>query len=168
MSDPMDLVRHFYAALNRADLKALTAFYEADAVAEHVFTNDDRTYEGRDAIAAGWRREFAKHQAALAGGGRIVVSRIAGIETGWGWVRADWISTTKESGESAEKVRSGYSHFWIEHGLIRRQRSVVVDGPPKIPLPDSHGRDAEARTRDYPSRPIVGVGAVIRHHDGRV
>jgi ADP-ribose pyrophosphatase YjhB (NUDIX family) len=91
------------------------------------------------------------------------VTRIGGIETGWGWVRAEWLSVTTSPEGSEPRARSGYSYFWIEEGLIRRHRTTARDVPIELvrqPRPDSERR--------YPSRPLVGVGAVIFTSDGRV
>jgi ADP-ribose pyrophosphatase YjhB (NUDIX family) len=152
----MDLVRQFVAALNRSDLDRLMAFYHPDCIVEHVFTHDDGVYDGRDAVRAKWAQEFEGFVGALPGGDRLDVSRIAGIETGWGWVRADWQSGVRDLSHGVDVYGTGYSHFWIEDGLIRRHRSITrASGPPvKPPAAPSTGRT-------YPKRPIVGVGAVV-------
>ena len=157
----MDLVRHFYRAVNRADADAVAAFYDPACIVERVFSDDGAVYEGREAVRGMWRREFERHAGALAGGHRVDVDRIAGIETGWGWVRAEWVSAQRGAGASEDRVRSGYSDFWIEDGLIRRHRSVAREGRE----PGSRVRVSE---RLYPTRPMVGVGAVVLVDDGRV
>jgi 8-oxo-dGTP diphosphatase len=164
VADPMDVVRAFYQAVNRSDLDAITALYHPDCVVEHVFTSDADVYEGREVVRQKWAAEFERYAGALGEGRRIVVDRVAGIETGWGWVRADWSTTVTEGAGPATVESSGHSHFWLEDGLIRRHRSVrrneprrMVAEPPRI-----HA------TRQYPSQPIVGVGAVIMNDDGRV
>jgi len=91
------------------------------------------------------------------------VTRIGGIETGWGWVRAEWLSVTTSPYGGDPKARSGYSYFWVEEGLIRRHRTTARDVPIELvrqPRPGSERR--------YPTRPLVGVGAVIFTTEGRV
>lgn len=151
MTDPFDIVRSLFRAINARDLDAISRLYAPDAVAEQVF---DGTFvvEGRDAITDAYRGMLETWT------GRIEPHTIGGIQTGWGWVQADW---RKKDGRA---FRIGHSHFLIEHGRIRRHRSVVTaegegDGERQTPA---------ASSRKYPSRPITGVGAVIRMDDGVV
>ncbi len=145
----MDVVREFYQAVNDGDAAAITAMYAPDCTVEYVFTDDAAVYETRDVVAGKWAAELAAQPGSLPGGSRINVSRIAGVQTGWGWVRADWATASG----------AGYSHFWIEGGLIRRHRTirsstaVYVRGEN-----DSRGR----------SKPVVGIGAVILTEEGKV
>jgi ADP-ribose pyrophosphatase YjhB (NUDIX family) len=157
--DPMDLVREFFAALNRADPGRLARLYHPACAAEHVFSDDDGLFEGSDAVCARWADEFARYEGLLPGGHRIDVNRIAGIETGWGWVRADWRMAVRRASDGAELRTVGYSHFWVEDAQIRRHRSFST--------PEFSGLSGLS-SRQFPTRPIVGVGAVIRGDDGRV
>jgi ADP-ribose pyrophosphatase YjhB (NUDIX family) len=163
VSDQLDLVRRFYAAVNRGDLDALVAAYDPACIVEDVFIGDDAVYEGRAAVGARWSVELDRWSGALPGGRRIDVRRIAGIETGWGWVQAEWLlAVSPASGPGETLHQAGYSHFWIEDGLIRRHRTVAravegLDHPARSPS-----------TRRYPERPIVGVGAVVIGADGRI
>ena len=160
MTDPMDLVRQFYRAVNRHDADAIAAFYHPACIVESVFIDDDAVTEGRGAVAERWRDEFTRFSGRLPGGHRVSVERVAGLETGWGWVRADWLAAVGE--ERAPRHISGYSHFWIEDSLIRRHRTVARDVPRVAP------REGSASARHYPERPIVGVGAVVLADDGQV
>ena len=163
MTDQLDLVRAFYAAVNRSDAAAIAALYDPACIVEHVFLEDDGVYEGEEEVAARWAREIAEREGALAGGRRVNVTRVGGMETGWGWVLAEWVSGSRPSGGGPESFAVGYSHFWIEHGRIRRHRSVtrrVQAIPAQAERP--------ASDRRYPTRPIVGVGAVIFDEAGRV
>ena len=146
MTDPMDLVRQFYPAVNRRDADAIAAFYHPDCIVERVFIDDDDVIEGRGAVAERWRDEFARYAGGLPGGHRVSVERVAGLETGWGWVRADWLVAVGD--DRAPRHISGYSHFWIEDGLIRRHRSVARE------VPADTVREAAPTTRHYPERPI--------------
>ena len=159
----MDLVRQFIAAINRSDLDRVVAFYHPDCIVEHVFTHDDGVYDGRDAVRVKWAQEFERYAGALAGGDRLDVTRIAGIETGWGWVRADWQAGVRDLSHGVDVYATGYSHFWVEDGVIRRHRSIArASGPPvKAPVAPPTGRT-------YPKRPIVGVGAVVFEAGGVV
>jgi len=152
----MDLVRQFIAAINRSDLDRVVGFYHADCTVEHVFTHDDGVYDGRDAVRAKWAQEFERYAGALVGGDRLDVTRIAGIETGWGWVRADWQSGVRDLGHGVDVYETGYSHFWIEDGAIRRHRSISRASGPPVRTPP-----VVATSRAYPKRPVVGVGAVV-------
>jgi 8-oxo-dGTP diphosphatase len=158
-SDPLDLVRAFYQALNRADLAAVVALYHPECIVEHVFTDDGAVYEGREVVAGHWAGELARFRGALDGGRRFDVTRVAGMETAWGWVRADWTAATRDASASAdEPVETiGYSYFWLEDGLIRRQRDVSRRAPKTPP----QARAKPHATRQYPPQPVVGVGAVV-------
>lgn len=162
ITDPMDVVRELFRAVNRCDLAAVAALYAEECVAEHVAIDDEGVHQGRAAVAAAWSGEFTHFRGALAGGDRVDVTRIAGLETGWGWVRAEWVSALAE-GSAAPRFTVGYSHFWVADGLIQRHRSIrreVAAAEARQPGPASERR--------YPSRPIVGVGAVAFTPDGRV
>lgn len=163
MTDQLDLVRAFFRAVNRGDSAEVAAFYDPACVVEHVFAADDGVYEGREVVGSKWAEELGSHEGALSGGHRFSVKRIAGMETGWGWVLAEWVAgwRSRDAGEEAFAV--GYSHFWVEHGLIRRHRSV---SRPVEAAPSQAER--QVSDRRYPSRPLVGVGAVIVDESGRV
>jgi ADP-ribose pyrophosphatase YjhB (NUDIX family) len=163
VTDALDVVRALYRAINRGDAAGLSVLYHPNCIVEHVFTADESVYRGRDPVSARWAAELAAYAGALAGGHRIDVSRIAGIETGWGWVRSDWVAAVRKAGEPHEQYFAGHSHFWIEDGLIVRHRSVgrsvaALERPAAAP----------SSARDYPSRPIVGVGAVTLTDDGKI
>lgn len=167
MFDPMDVVREFYDRLNRSDVDGLVALYHADCVVEHVFLADDGVVDGRDRAQAGWTAEFSAFAGGFAGGHRVQIGRISGIETGWGWVRSDWLGAVRPAAGGAERYLAGHSHFWVEGGLIRRHRSVVRDVDP--PPPGRAAPDGDrGRGRDYPTRPVVGVGAVVLTARGEV
>jgi 8-oxo-dGTP diphosphatase len=159
----MDVVRELFRVLNEDDADAASALYHPECETEHVFAGPLEYCGGRDAVRAAWAAEFADRSGALPGGHRFDVTRIAGIETGWGWVRAEWVSVTSDRAAETSRGLAGYSYFWIEDGLIRRHRSTAEEVPVEIvrrPRPSSERR--------YPSRPLVGVGAVIRSDDGHV
>jgi 8-oxo-dGTP diphosphatase len=144
-SDPFELVRRWFETFNAGDLDGLAALYHEDA------TNDSGAdvARGRDAV----RQEFA---AALDRSTRRHVRMIARVETGA--MHAEWRGhTTSEDGQIA--TSAGYDEFWIEDGLIRRQRGVLhpLSFQEHEPAPASATRPS----RQYPAQPIVGVGAVI-------
>lgn len=162
-TDPFDTVRRLYRAINAGDLDAIGALYADDAVAEQVF-DGVFALDGREAIVDGYRTYLASGEGGLGGGERIHPRTIGGIQTGWGWVQADWIECIKGDGDVLCIQRAGHSHFLVENARIRRHRRVVT----------SVGPDAIARTeappssRRYPARPITGVGAVIMTEGGVV
>src|SRR6188472_2185834 len=109
----MDLVHAFYRAVNRGDAAAVVSFYHPHCIVEYVFTGDEQVYEGVETVSRRWADEFAQFAGALPGGHRIDVGRVAGMETGWGWVRADWTSAVTRREDDLTERRSGYSHFLI-------------------------------------------------------
>jgi ADP-ribose pyrophosphatase YjhB (NUDIX family) len=154
MSDPMDVVRAFYRAMNAGDADRMAALYAPTCILERVSGEDAKITEGREAARQWWAAEFARSTGALAGGGRVRVERIAGIETGWGWVRADWVAAVRDRATGAEETSAGYSYFWVEGGLIRRQK----DGKKK---PGFFSASNAPEKKPGFFFPLVGVGAVI-------
>jgi ADP-ribose pyrophosphatase YjhB (NUDIX family) len=161
-TDPMDVVRAFFRDVNRGDVDATVTHYHPECVLEHVFTGDDGVHLGLDEARARWEAECATYAGALPGHHRVQVTRVAGMETGWGWVRADWVSSLDDRGSDAVRHLAGYSHFWIEDSLIRRQRNI------SRPIASIQAAPPAESERRYPSRPLVGVGAVILSDDDRV
>jgi ADP-ribose pyrophosphatase YjhB (NUDIX family) len=160
VTDPFDVVREHYRAVNRADVDAILALYHPDCITEQIFLDDDAgaLCRGRARHRDPFARLFDRFEGALAGGAYYHVRSVAGIETGWGWAYADWIAAVRPRGRSEPRGFTGYSHFWVEEGFIRRHRSVA--SPATIDaLTAAVERPPIPRT--YPSRPIVGAGAVI-------
>jgi len=147
-TDSFELVRKWFQAFNAGDLDTLTALYHLDA------SNDSGTTiaNGREAV----REELS---AAFRRSSQRTVRMIARVETGA--MHAEWRGRqANEAGEIA--TTAGYDEFWIEDGLIRRQRCVLH------PLSFQAEEDvvpvnATRPSRQYPGQPIVGVGAVIIH-----
>lgn len=161
--DAMTLVGEFYAAVNRSDAAEVASFYDATCQVELTFDGDTAPRRGRDAVTAGWRDEFAAWAPALPGDRRYDVTRIGGIETGWGWVRADWVRGRRRP-DGPPQIDAGYAYFWIEDGRIERQRTIVGAARPATVNAAAPVDDA----RRYPARPVVGVGAVIFNDRGEV
>jgi ADP-ribose pyrophosphatase YjhB (NUDIX family) len=163
VADALDVVRDLFRAINQDDASAAAAFYHPDCRTEHVFSESVPFCDGRAAVEAALASEFSETVGSLPGERRYDVSRIAGMETGWGWVRAEWVSVTAARAGGPARGFSGYSYFWVEDGLIRRQRNIARELPPELvrePKPPSERR--------YPSRPLVGVGAVVLSNEGKV
>jgi ADP-ribose pyrophosphatase YjhB (NUDIX family) len=160
----MTLVGEFYESVNRGDAAEVASFYDDACQVELTFDGDTAPRCGRDRVAEGWRDEFAVSAPALPGDRRYDVTRVGGIETGWGWVRADWTRGRQAAG-APPRVESGYAYFWIEDGRIVRQRTIVgVSRPVAAPPAAASSPDG----RRYPARPVVGVGAVIFNDRGEV
>jgi len=162
MSDPFDLVRRLYAAVNRADLEGIVECYDERCDIEGVVPPGEGHGRGRAHVREAYARWLAGGRGAL-DGLYYQVRRVAGIETGWGWVRADWIAGWQALDGDVQRM-AGYSDFLVEDALIRRHRTVAS------PLNTRETAAPPARPdqrRDYPARPIVGVGAVT-FVDGRV
>ena len=107
---------------------------------------------GRDAI----RQELAT---AIARSAQRTVRTIAKIETGA--MHAEWRGRERHPQHGEAATNAGYDDFWIEGGLIRRQRRVLhplaFPSEEEVVMPSSATRPS----RQYPAQPIVGVGAVI-------
>jgi len=162
MADALDLARAFFDALNRADVDAIATLYHPACVVEHVFVDDDGVHEGLERVRAGWADELVRYTGAGPAGRRFDVGRVSGLETGWGWARVDWRCALRDAGGQA-RHRSGYSHFWVEDGRIRRHRSVAREDPP-AEAPSNAGAGARSTahpSREFPSKPVIGIGAVI-------
>jgi ADP-ribose pyrophosphatase YjhB (NUDIX family) len=145
--DPFDFIREWFQAFASADLNALTALYHEDA------TNDSGgdLVEGRDAVRRGL-------QALLARSPQRTVRMIARVETGE--MHAEWRGHERHAESGELSACAGYDDFWIEDGLIRRQRSVLQ--PLSLQVEEYFVPVPGARpSRQYPAQPIVGVGAVI-------
>ena len=150
-ADPFELVRLWFQAFNAGNLDTLVSLYHEDASCD----SGAAVAHGKDEV----RRDMA---AVLAGSPQRSVRMIARVETGA--MHAEWRGTTlnPENGEFA--TSAGYDEFWIENGLIRRQRGVrhqVSFQAEEEVAPVNASRPS----RQYPGQPIVGVGAVIV--DGR-
>jgi ADP-ribose pyrophosphatase YjhB (NUDIX family) len=147
-SDPFELVRKWFQAFNGADLEELTALYHEDA------TNDsgEAFASGRDAVLQGIAEAFARSA-------QRNVRMIARVETGA--MHAEWRGREQKA-DGGVVTSAGYDEFWIEDGLIRRQRGVLhplsfQTEEEVVPV------NASRPSRQYPGQPIVGVGAVIIH-----
>ena len=159
MADALDIARALFAAINAGDPDAVAGFYHPHCHVEHTFAGHD-LIEGRDAVRAAWELEFRATAGALPDGRRYQVTRVAGLETGWGWARTTWTRSSRAHGAGDDEAAAGYSDFWIEDGFIRRQRTVL--------------RREAIRTRADPAsparrdRPRVGVGAGVVSESGQV
>jgi ADP-ribose pyrophosphatase YjhB (NUDIX family) len=83
---------------------------------------------------------------------------IARVETGA--IHAEWRGRVRSAEAGEVATHAGYDEFWIENGLIRRQRGAVhpLSFQPEDEVPPVTGARP---SRQYPAQPIVGVGAVI-------
>jgi 8-oxo-dGTP diphosphatase len=149
-ADPFDLVRQWFHAFNAADVDALAALYHGDAMIDAGIDAAD----GRDSV----RQEL---NALLERSARRTVRMIARLETGA--IHAEWRGHERQPDGSLSSS-AGYDDFWVEDGLIRRQRTVWH--PLNFQAEDEVPPITGARPpRQYPAQPIVGVGAVIVHED---
>ena len=146
-NDPFDLVRRWFQAFNAGDLNALAAFYHEDATSDV----GDGVARGRSAVT----REIA---ACLEQSAHRTVRMIARVETGA--IHAEWRGRVGSAEDGGVATHAGYDEFWIEEGLIRRQRGAVhpLSFQPEDEVPPV---TAARPSRQYPAQPIVGVGAVI-------
>ncbi len=165
--DHLDRIREFFHAVNAGDADAVAAFYSPTCETDGVFLqpSDGARVRGRDQMLLALRRFFAEHAGGLDGNQFVRVRALARLETGRGWVHAEWIGGVRSrAGGPAGPVHhvTGYTHFYIGHDdTIDTQRSIVQpagdDAVADVPAPPP----AAPGSRRYPSRPIVGVGAVI-------
>ena len=170
--DPLDVVRNHYLALNSADVESVMETYHPDCQIEGISFDQlgSPREEGND-FRAGcsverlmFTRFFDRYDGAFEGGRRLEIRTLALIEMGW--VHAEWRLCSRRRSDSELVEYTGYSHFFIEDGLIRRQRTVAhrisADNNEQV----LHGEITS--TRQYPERPIVGVGAVVFVEDSVV
>ena len=149
MSDPLGVVRAWFAAFNRADLAALAAAYAQDAVREE----QGDTVVGAEAIAARLAGHLDQWEPALDGGARRRLRTIGRIESG---VAAEWVARERHRGTGETLETTGYAHFIVVRGRIERHRESV-----HAAAPGALDRETSASRRRYPERPIVGIGAAI-------
>lgn len=149
-TDPFEIVRRWFQAFNAGDLEGLTALYHEEA------SNDSGAAiaHGRDAVCG----EIA---GILARSAQRHVRMIARVETGA--MHAEWRGRERNPDNGEIATSAGYDEFWIENGLIRRQRGVLhplsfQTEEEVVPV------NAMRTSRQYPGQPIVGVGAVIMQH----
>jgi 8-oxo-dGTP diphosphatase len=151
--DPFDLIRAWFQAFNSGDLEGLTAFYGDEAVTEV----GSEVWEGRDAVRRGLATLIGRSA-------QRIVRMIARVETGA--MHAEWRGHERNPANDEVATSAGYDDFWIEDGLIRRQRTVLH--PLSFQVEEETVPVAGIRpSRQYPGQPIVGVGAVILQ-DGKV
>ncbi len=166
-TDQLDLVRGFFRAFNAGDAEAVARFYAASCETDGVFLQPsrERPVAGHDAIEAALREFFQTYAGGLDGGLFVRVRALARLETGRGWVHAEWVGGVRaRDGGAAAPVHhvTGYTHVFIgQDDTIETQRSIVQpagdDAAADVPVPPP----LAPGSRRYPSRPIVGVGAVI-------
>ena len=163
MADALDVARALFAAVNAGDLEGVMALYHPQCEVEHTFAGHD-VLEGAEAARAAWQLLFATTAGVLPDGRRYHVTRVAGLETGWGWARATWTRRLRPvADDAADETAEGYSDFWIEGGLIRRQRTVL-----RREAGGHAGRAQEITASAHVRRPRVGVGAVVVSDAGHV
>jgi 8-oxo-dGTP diphosphatase len=163
VADALDVARAFFVAVNAGDPDAVAEFYHPRCHVEHTFPGHD-VIEGRDQARAAWHVEFTTTTGALPDGQRYHVTRVAGLETGWGWARVSWTRRTRAgAADGHDDPATGYSDFWIEDGLILRHRTVVRREATRSPASRAASGDA-LRVE----RPRVGVGAVVVSEAGQV
>jgi len=166
VKDHFALVGAFYRHINAEDFAALARGYDPAVISERLLfeAGAAEIAMGRDATLDQLREYLRRYRGGFDGGAHYHVRTIGGIQTGWGWVHAEWLQSAvdRETGEPCEF--SGYSHFLVEDGLIRRHRSAREPVAAQLRgEPDAQ----QGTARTYPPRPIVGVGAVVLM-DGRV
>lgn len=160
-ADPFDLVRAWYQAFNRADVDALLALYHEECLNEQ----GGRMSRNREGQRQLFERAFEALVGGFEGGARRTVRTIARVEGGA--LHAEWRGCERRRDTGEIVTSAGYDEFWIEEGRIRRQRAVPR--PFDLSIDDAPAAEAASGrpSRQYPSQPMVGVGAVIVQ-DGKV
>lgn len=159
MTAPLDVVRAWFAALNRGDVGALMALYADEVELDH----DDGVARGRDEVVAFLARHVLERAPALEEGGRRRIRTLASVESA---TSAEWVSRVRLTASEALERTAGHDMFVIQDGLIVRQREVTRPLEGELP-DDEQDRVRGGSSRRYPERPVVGVGAVVVQ-DGRV
>ena len=111
------------------------------------------------------RRGEAGDAGALARSAQRHVRMIARVETGA--MHAEWRGRETNPETATVATSAGYDEFWIENGLIRRQRGVLHPLSFQAEEDSRAGQPRRVRRGSIPAQPIVGVGAVIIQ-DGKV
>jgi 8-oxo-dGTP diphosphatase len=156
--DQLDVVRAYYRAVNRRETAAAADLYDPACVTESVFPESPAEVQrGRDANREQLELFFDAYEGAFEDGSCFRVQSIAGNETGWGWVHASWMHRVRPRGGGEPRQFRGYTHFLVEDGLIRRQRSVAQP----IAAAEAPAEERPRAARDYPGKPVVGIGGVI-------
>jgi ADP-ribose pyrophosphatase YjhB (NUDIX family) len=166
VTDHFDRVRDLFTAINGGNIDAIASFYDDPAIAERILFGaaDPERFVGKDAIVSAWRQYLDRYAPGFDGGAHFHVRSIGGIQTGWGWVHAEWIQSAVERASGETHSFAGYSHFLVEEGLVRRHRDARE---PALEDPNQLRQSVPLPPRTYPNRPIVGIGAVILS-DGKV
>lgn len=146
--DAFDLIRKWFQAFNSADLDGVMALYAEGATSD----SGSEFAEGADAIrlAIG---------TAIDRSAQRTVRMIAKVETGA--IHAEWRGYERNPDGDETSTSAGYDDFWIEGGLIRRQRSVLHPLSFQADEEVVISGTATRPSRQYPAQPIVGVGGVI-------
>jgi 8-oxo-dGTP diphosphatase len=155
VTDPLAVVRRWFAVYNRDEVTSLAELYAEDG----VWDGDEGVVQGREAIRERLTRRFIQWEAALDRGARRRLRTIGRIESG---VAAEWVSRERNRADGALVEATGYAHFSIRDGRIHRQRENVQVVPAGVVDIEPY-----VSTRQYPERPIVGIGGAIVEH-GRV
>jgi ADP-ribose pyrophosphatase YjhB (NUDIX family) len=151
--DTFDLIRKWFRAFNAGDIETLMTFYGE----ESVIDQGGEPQKGRAAL----RRLFEDLAARSAQRTVRMIARVEG-----GMMHAEWRGSDRGDEAGAVTTTAGYDEFRMDSGFIREQR--VVLHPMTFPHDEEVGPPEASRpSRQYPSQPIVGVGAVIVH-DGKV
>jgi 8-oxo-dGTP diphosphatase len=151
--DPFELVRKWFQAFNSADIDALMGLYHEGA----SYDSTTEVAQGRDGV----RRAL---ETLMARSAQRLVRMIARVEGDA--MHAEWRGHERNTLGGDISTSAGYDDFWIEGGLIHRQRSVLH--PLSFQAEEETVPAASVRpSRQYPAQPIVGVGAVILR-DGKV
>jgi ADP-ribose pyrophosphatase YjhB (NUDIX family) len=145
--------------MNAGDVDAAVAFYTEDCLTENVVpaVESNGTLIGSAANRRQLDAFLSAYEGGFEDGSAYRVRTIGGIETGWGWVHAEWTHRVRRRDSGAVRQFRGHSHFLVEEGRIRRHRSVTTEIDPA----DADVEAAARSDRHYPARPVVGVGAVI-------
>jgi 8-oxo-dGTP diphosphatase len=156
--DQFDVVRGYYRALNDGALDAASAFYDERCIAENAIIDghEGEQCRGREEGRRRLQQFFETYSGAFDGGRYFDVRTIGGIGTGWGWVQAEWSLLVRHRETGLARRLRGHTYFLVEDGLIRRMRSASSE----LEL-TATAQETPRSGRQYPPRPVVGVGAVV-------
>lgn len=147
--DSFDLIRKWFRAFNAGDIETLMTFYDDESVSDQ----GGEAQKGRAAL----RRLF---EDLIARSAQRTVRMIARVEGGM--MHAEWRGIERSAETGAVMTTAGYDEYRMDSRVIREQRVVLH------PMTFPHDEEvippeASRPSRQYPSQPIVGVGAVIVH-----
>src|SRR5512144_3059609 len=97
MLDHLDRIRDFIHAFNKGDARRLAQYFAEDCVTDGVFIAPevDVRIKGRNGNLGAIAEFFKHNEGGLEGGIFVRIRTLARLETGRGWVHAEWFAARR-------------------------------------------------------------------------